>query len=65
MPDKYVLVTWPESQTFMNFPWFRKECILHNAFEGQEYLDSAYFIPEERYKEVKAGTKPPEETEEG
>lgn len=56
MEDKYVLVTWPSSQIFMDYPWFRKECIMYNAFDEQEYLDSAYFIPEDRYNEVKGIT---------
>ena len=50
--DKYILVPWPESQDFMGQPWFRKEAILYQSMDEQEYLDSAYFIPEYRIEEI-------------
>ena len=47
--EKYILVTWPESQLLMEKDWF-DECILMN---DENHLDnigsSAYFVPEERY----------------
>lgn len=40
--DAYVLVSWPESQEYMEEEWFDEEAVLH--------LDeaSAYFIPLKR-----------------
>jgi hypothetical protein len=50
--EKFVLVTWPESQKLMEQVWF-DECILMN---DENHLDevgsSAYFVPEERYQEL-------------
>lgn len=50
--EKFVLVTWPESQNLMEQDWF-DECILMN---DDNHLDeigsSAYFVPEERYEEL-------------
>ena len=46
MNDLYKLVLWPESQTYMDEPWFDDHAILADAEaigEGQ-----AYFIPIER-----------------
>lgn len=43
--EVYVLVTWPDVQNLMEEEWFRKECILYQSFDGQEYLASAYFVP--------------------
>jgi hypothetical protein len=47
---RYIMVLWPESQQFMEHPRFN-ECYLVQALEGQEYFDSAYFIPEDIYLE--------------
>lgn len=47
----YKLVEFPESQQYMDESWFRQECFLHNAFDDQVYLDSAYFIPLKRILE--------------
>lgn len=52
MEEEYILITWPESQEYMNYDWFRKEAYLLQAFEDQEHLDSAYFVPKGRYEEV-------------
>jgi hypothetical protein len=38
----YVLIEWPESQVFMEEPWFEEEAVLHYG------LSSAYFIPKNR-----------------
>lgn len=40
--NTYLLVEWPESQEFMEEPWFFDEAVLHPD------LSSAYFIPENR-----------------
>jgi hypothetical protein len=45
--DTYVLIQWPESQSFMEEPWFDDEAILALGAEEQTG-SSAYFIPEER-----------------
>ena len=42
MNNLYVLVEWPESQDFMEEPWFQEEAVLHPE------LSAAYFIPEHR-----------------
>lgn len=50
--EKYILISWPESQELMEQSWF-DECILMN---DENHLDeigsSAYFVPEERYLEL-------------
>jgi hypothetical protein len=58
--EKYILVPWPESQDYMEQPWFRREAILYQSTDEQEYrvvkyiiMDSAYFIPEHRIKNLK------------
>jgi hypothetical protein len=51
----YILVLWPWVQELMEYTWFRKECILYNAFDHQEYYDSAYFVPIQRMLEMQVG----------
>lgn len=51
--ELYVLIKWPFVQDLMNYEWFRSECLLYQAFEEQEHLDSAYFVPLKRLYEVK------------
>src|SRR5579872_4440541 len=43
--DLYLLVRWPWVQELMEYEWFRQECYLHQAFDDQDHLDSAYFVP--------------------
>lgn len=50
--DLYVLVRWPWVQELMEYDWFRQECLLHQAFDDQEYLSSAYFVPATRLMEI-------------
>ena len=45
--DTYILVQWPESQDYMNEPWFQEEAILALGCEEQ-VGSSAYFIPRNR-----------------
>lgn len=45
LEDLYVLVKWPFVQQLMEADWFRSECILYQAFDDQEHVDSAYFVP--------------------
>jgi len=46
--ERYILVTFPDVQEFMEEDWFNEEAYLCQAFEDQEHYDSAYFIPENR-----------------
>lgn len=47
--EKYVLITWPDSQILMEKEWF-DECILMNdAKKLDDIGSSAYFVPEDRY----------------
>lgn len=51
--DKYILVTWPDSQDYMELSWFRKEAFLANPTEDNiDIGSSAYFIPIIRYNQV-------------
>ena len=43
--NAYFLIFWPDSQDFMEEPWFEKEAVLHMN------ESSAYFIPIKRIKE--------------
>ena len=49
--DKYIAVSWPDYQDFMEYPGFREECYYcadHNI----------YFIPESMFNEVAHNTYP-------
>jgi hypothetical protein len=48
----YVLIEWPWVQELMEHEWFRNECYLHQAFEDQPHLDSAYFVPLVRLRQL-------------
>lgn len=50
-PCKYILVSWPEVQLFMDHPRW-SECIFCTEIEGHPCPDNAYMIPEEIYEEV-------------
>ena len=41
--DAYKLVLWPESQAYMDEPWFETEAVLADADQVGE--GQAYFIP--------------------
>lgn len=45
--DAYILVQWPDSQNFMEEPWFEEEAILALGCEDK-VGSSAYFIPRDR-----------------
>jgi hypothetical protein len=50
--EKYVIITWPDSQMLMEQEWF-DECILMNDEKHLNNIgSSAYFVPIDRYKEV-------------
>lgn len=47
--DLYVVVPWPESQEYMEEPWFEDESVLINDHSGIiKYGGSAYMIPVSR-----------------
>lgn len=49
MNDKYVIVTWPESQYFLG----RSDChLICDDIGMNKYGSSAYFVPEKVYKEI-------------
>lgn len=50
--EKYVMVTFPEIQDFMEHPRYG-ECIFCQSIEGHECPDSAYMVPEDLYNEVR------------
>lgn len=41
----YALIEWPESQLYMEEPWFRDEAVLA---DHPDIGSSAYFIPTDR-----------------
>ena len=50
--EKFILISWPESQILMEQEWF-DECILMNDENHLENIgSSAYFVPKERMKEL-------------
>lgn len=51
MNDKYIMVTWPDVQFFMDNPRW-SECIFCQEIEGHPCPDSTYMVPADLYKEV-------------
>lgn len=51
MKTKYILVSWPEIQDFMEHPRW-SECLFCSSIEGHECPDSSYMVPEDLYDEV-------------
>lgn len=51
MNTKYILVSFPEIQDFMDNPRF-SECIFCTEIEGHPCEDSTYAVPEDLYNEV-------------
>lgn len=49
--EKYILVSWPEIQDFMNNPRW-SECKFCIETEGHPCGDSTYMVPEDLYDEV-------------
>ena len=52
--ERYILVEWPEIQTFMDHPRW-SECIFCMEIEGHPCPDNSYMVPESLYKEVNNG----------
>ena len=48
--EKYILVSWPEIQEFMDHPRW-SECIFCMEIEGHPCPDSSYMVPESLYYE--------------
>ena len=49
--EKYVLISFPEVQYFMEHPRWN-ECIFCIEIDGHPCPDGAYMVPESLYKEV-------------
>ena len=54
IPERYILVGWPEIQTFMDHPRW-SECIFCMEIAGHPCPDNSYMVPESLYKEVDNG----------
>ena len=52
--ERYILVEWPEIQTFMDHPRWG-ECIFCTEIVGHPCPDNSYMVPESLYKEVNNG----------
>ena len=48
MRMEYKLVTWPESQQYMDEPWFKEETLLVNKELNDTTYSGAYMIPVHR-----------------
>jgi|TARA_R110000851_G_scaffold325612_1_gene493731 hypothetical protein len=57
MSEEYILIQWPEVQDYMEKKWFRQESYLCQAFDDQEHIDSAYFVPKERVEKYNNNLK--------
>jgi len=49
--EKYILVTWPKFQVFMEHPRW-SECIYCYEIEGHPCETGSYMIPESLYNEI-------------
>ena len=47
--DKYVLVTWPEIQDFMDLPGYKENVYLGNSL--MDDLTGVWFVPESMYNQ--------------
>ena len=50
--DLYLSVHWPWVEGLMRHEWFQRDCYMVKAFEGQDYLDSTYFVPITRILQI-------------
>ncbi len=54
--EKYILVTWPEIQDFMELPNYQKEVFLgHSIEDSTKYagvINDCWFVPEYMYNKV-------------
>lgn len=52
--EKYVIVTWPESQELMEYEYFENHSYLINDKQGMEdFGSSAYFVEEDWLNRMK------------
>lgn len=51
MNERYVMVTWPEIQDFMDHPRY-KECYMCESLDENNSAISTYMVPEDLYEEV-------------
>lgn len=52
MQEKFIVVTWPESQNLMEYEGFEENCHLINDDSGlDQYGSSAYFVNEDWLRE--------------
>lgn len=51
MNERYVMVTWPEIQDFMDHPRY-KECYMCESLDENNSAISTYMVPESLYEEV-------------
>lgn len=51
MKNKYILVSWPDVQTYMGHPRWN-ECIFCKEIPGHSCPDCSYMIPEDLYNEI-------------
>ena len=51
---EYVLVQWPETQSFMEYDWFDEEASLADF---DKFGSAAYFIPKSRLLELNENLK--------
>lgn len=51
MIEKYIMVTWPEIQKFMNHKEW-SDCIMCQSIKGHSCPDSTWMVPEDLYYKV-------------
>lgn len=51
MSDRYVLVTWPEIQDYMDNPRYKSECFSGQSMD-ENNTEGVWFVPEDLYEEV-------------
>ncbi len=49
---KYILVTWPEIQNYMDHPRYKECYVCDSLDEDDNHVISTYMVPEDLYCEV-------------
>nr|DAH58160.1 MAG TPA: hypothetical protein [Bacteriophage sp.] len=60
MSDRYVLVTWPEIQDYMDNPRYKPECFSGQSMD-ENNTEGVWFVPEDLYEEVEVNKLYPAE----
>lgn len=60
MSDRYVLVTWPEIQDYMDNPRYKLECFSGQSMD-ENNTEGVWFVPEDLYEEVEVNKLYPAE----